>query len=113
MKRILAYLFILLSLGLTINTHANEIKLKQLKIDTNNEVYKKFGTDIRGNIEGMDYVNRFFGYAEDNNLKGLIEIFNFDNAGLYEGRVNQWFRGLTFRVNSDVGCNESNKSFFF
>ena len=113
MKRILVYLFILLSLGLTINTHANEIKFKQLKISTKNEIFKKFGSDIRGNIEGMDFINRFYEYTDGNNLKGLIEIFNFDNSGQYEGRVNQWFRGLTFRVNSDVGCNKSNKSIFF
>jgi len=113
MKRLLAYLFIVIGFGLTINTHANEIKFKQLKISTKNEIFKKFGSDIRGNIEGMDFINRFFEYTDGNNLKGLIEIFNFNNAGQYEGRVNQWFRGLTFRINSDVGCNESNKSFFF
>ena len=109
----IAYLFIALVLGLMVNVNANEIKVKQLKINTNNEAYKKFGTDIRGNIEGMDYVNRFFGYAEDNNLKGLIEVFNFDNTGLYEGRVNQWFRRLTLKEGSKVGCNESNTSIFF
>ena len=109
----ITYLFIALVLGLMINVNANEIKVKQLKINTNNEAYKKFGTDIRGNIEGMDYVNSFFGYAEDNNLKGLIEVFNFDNAGSYQGRVNQWFRGLTLKEGSKVGCNESNTSIFF
>ena len=60
MKRLLIYLFIILNFGLTIKASANEIKFKQIQINTN-EVYKKFGRDLIGVIEdAVSYHNRFY-----------------------------------------------------
>ena len=74
MKRLLTYLFIILNFGLVIKASANEIKFKQIQINTN-EVYKKFGRDLIGVIEdAVSYYNRFYEHTEDNNLKGMIEI---------------------------------------
>jgi len=115
MKRLLAYLFIVLGLGLTfnVNAEANEIKFKQLKISTGSQKFEKIGSDIRGNVESLYFFNRFFAYTEDNNLKGLIEVFNFDNSGEYAGKMNEWFRNRAFKIDSEGGCNESNKNIFF
>ena len=118
MKKLLGYLFLILGLIL-INqkiaaSQSNELKLKKIKINTKDQVFYKIGSDIRGRVEGMEWINRFYGYTEDNKLKGLIEIFTFLNDGVrnFEGRVNKWFRGVTFQNNSESGCENINKIFF-
>ena len=112
MKRLLTYLFIILNFGLVIKASANEIKFKKIQINTN-EVYKKFGRDLIGVIEdAVKYYNRFYEHTEDNNLKGIIEIFSMDTSA-YEGQVNIWFRSIAVKSNSKQGCNKSDKSIFF
>ena len=119
MKRLLGYLFLILGLIL-INqkieaSQSNELKLKKIKINTKDQEFYKIGNDIRGRVEGMEWINRFYGYTEDNKLKGLIEIFTFDNSGGtrgFEGYVNKWFRGVAFQNNSESGCENINKIFF-
>ena len=119
MKRLLGYLFLILGLIL-INqkieaSQSNELKLKKIKINTKDQEFYKIGNDIRGRVEGMEWINRFYGYTEDNKLKGLIEIFTFDNSGGtrgFEGYVNEWFRGVAFQNNSESGCENINKIFF-
>ena len=112
MKRLLTYLLIILNFGLVIKASANEIKFKKIQINTN-EVYKKFGRDLIGVIEdAVSYYNRFYEHTEDNNLKGMIEIFSMDTSA-YEGQVNIWFRSIAVKSNSKVGCNKSDKSIFF
>ena len=118
MKRLLGYLFLILGLIL-INqkieaSQSNELKLKKIKINTKDQEFYQIGSDIRGRIEGLEWINRFYGYTEDNKLKGLIEIFTFLNDGVrnFEGRVNKWFRGVTFQNNSESGCENINKIFF-
>ena len=98
----------------TETSESYEIKLKKIKMSTQNQEYKQIGKDIRGRVEGMEWINRFYGYTEDNKLKGLIEIFTFLNDGVrnFEGRVNKWFRGVTFQNNSESGCENINKIFF-
>ena len=85
MKRLLVYLFLVLGLIL-INqkieaSQSNELKLKKIKLNTKDQEFYKIGSDIRGRVEGLEWINRFYGYTEDNKLKGLIEIFTFDNSG--------------------------------
>ena len=112
MKRLLTYLFIILNFGLVIKASANEVKFKSIQINTN-EVYKKFGRDLIGVIEdAVKYYNRFYEHTEDNNLKGMIEIFSMDTSA-YEGQVNIWFRSIAVKSNSKQGCNKSDKSIFF
>jgi hypothetical protein len=112
MKRLLTYLFIILNFGLSIKASANEIKFKQIQINTE-EVYKKFGRDLVGVVEGeVSYYNRFFEYTEDNNLKGIIEIFSMESTR-FEGQINDWFRSIAVKSNSKDGCNKSDKSIFF
>ena len=95
-------------------SQSNEIKLKNIRINTQDQQYYKIGEDIRGRIEGMEWINRFFVYTEDNKLKGLIEIFTFDNTGQRgEGHINRWFRSRTFQRNDERGCIESDKKIFF
>jgi len=118
MKKLLGYLFLILGLIL-INqkiaaSQSNELKLKKIKINTKDQVFYKIGSDIRGRVEGMEWINRFYGYTENNKLIGLIEIFTFLNDGVrnFEGRVNKWFRGVAFQNNSESGCEDINKIFF-
>ena len=94
-------------------SNSNEIKLKEIKIDTKKDTYKKFKSQIRGQIESIDYINQFFEFTEDNRLKGFIEIFDLDNAGLYQGRVNMWFRRHALIDNKKEGCINSNENIFF
>ena len=95
-------------------SQSNEIKLKSIRINTQDQQYYKIGSDIRGRVEGMEWINRFFVYTEDNKLKGLIEIFTFDNTGQRgEGQINRWFRSRTFQRNDERGCIESDKKIFF
>ena len=118
MERLLGCLFLILGLIL-INpkieaSQSNELKLKKIKINTKDQVFYKIGSDIRGRVEGMEWINRIYGYTEDNKLIGLIEIFTFLNDGVrnFEGRVNKWFRGIAFQNNSESGCKNINKIFF-
>ena len=118
MERLLGCLFLILGLIL-INpkieaSQSNELKLKKIKINTKDQEFYKIGSDIRGRVEGMEWINRFYGYTEDNKLIGLIEIFTFLNDGVrnFEGRVNKWFRGVALQNNSESGCKDTNKIFF-
>ena len=118
MKRFLGYVILVIGL-MFINqkieaSESNELKLKKIKINTKDQEFYQIGSDIRGRIEGLEWINRFYGYTEDNKLKGLIEIFTFLNDGVrnFEGRVNKWFRGVTFQNNSESGCEDINKIFF-
>ena len=119
MKRLLGYLFLVLGLIL-INqkieaSQSNELKFKKIKLNTKDQEFYKIGSDIRGRVEGLEWINRFYGYTEDNKLKGLIEFFTFDNSGgtrRFEGHTNRWFRGVAFQNNSESGCENINKIFF-
>ncbi len=102
-------------LGLLLNTTAfsEGIKLKEIKLDTDNQKFKKIKSYIRGNIEGIDFMNYFYEYREGNNLKGFVDIFDLDNAGLYQGRVNMWFRSQVYAINKKQACINSDRNIFF
>ena len=98
----------------TETSESYELKLKKIKMSTQNQEYKQIGKDIRGRVEGLEWINRFYAYTEEDKLKGLIEIFTFDNIGQRgEGIINQWFRGLTFKRDDERGCIETDKKIFF
>jgi len=98
----------------TETSESYELKLKKIKMSTQNQEYKQIGKDIRGRVEGLEWINRFYAYTEEDKLKGLIEIFTFDNTGQRgEGIINQWFRGLTFKRDDERGCIETDKKIFF
>ena len=116
MKRLLAYLFIVLGLTFVnqkINAAtSNEIEFNGLNINTKDQEFTKFGSDISGSVEGMKYSNSFFAHTNENKLIGLIETFSFDGR-FYLGRVSRFFRSIVFRVGGESACKESNENIFF
>jgi len=110
-KKILG--IIVLGLLLNVSVFSEEIKLKEIKVDTNNQKFKKIKSNIRGNIEGIDFMNYFYEYREGKKLKGFIDIFDLDNSGLYEGRVNMWFRSQVFAIGKKQACINSDRNIFF
>ncbi|MDA7751704.1 hypothetical protein N8895_00240 [Candidatus Pelagibacter sp.] len=111
MKRFLG--IIAFSLFLSISAFSEQIKLKEINLDTGSKKFKKIKSKVRGNIEGIDFINYFYEYREGNKLKGFIDIFDLDNSGLYEGRVNMWFRSQVFKINTNQACSPSNRNIFF
>ena len=111
MKKILRIVVLVLLLNTT--AFSEGIKLKEIKLDTDNQKFKKIKSYIRGNIEGIDFMNYFYEYREGNNLKGFVDIFDLDNAGLYQGRVNMWFRSQVYAINKKQACINSDRNIFF
>ena len=113
MKRLLAYLFIVLGLGLTFNVNSlesNLIKVDRLKININDQNFEKFNS-ITGDIEGYKYNNNFYAHVENNELVGLIETFTFSIE--YESRIFNWAQNLISQNNSGRSCDQSNQNLYF
>ena len=110
MKCLLAYVFIVLGLGLMVNVNAKEIKFDRLKINTNDQNFRKIG-GIIGFVEGYKYINNFYANVENNKLKGFIETFTWSIE--YESRMYSWTKDLISSKDSGRGCDESNKNLYF
>jgi len=108
MKKLLG--IIVLGLGLMVNVSANEIKFDRLKINTNDQNFRKID-GIIGFVEGYKYINNFYANVENNELKGFIETFTF--SIVYEGRMYEWTKNLISSKDSGRGCDESNKNLYF
>jgi len=111
MKRLLAYLFIVLGFGLTfsVNLNGKEInkefyKFKKILIPLSKDGQWKLIETKKRSVHDVDLSWKYFVQLDGNNLSKLIEVLHITGSKYSPNEVANWFKNYTFQTNGYKSC---------
>tara|TARA_B100001989_G_scaffold249165_1_gene223987 strand:+ start:148 stop:2841 length:2694 start_codon:yes stop_codon:yes gene_type:complete len=117
MKRLISYLFIVISLGLFLNIGSqakvvsdNVFKFKQMKIPLSQDGEWRIIGSKTQDIYGAKLNFKYLAQQKDNKLSKLIEIVHITTSIESRGASVSWFKDFTFQKNGYKSCIPSSGS---